>query len=169
MDAIRRRLHWAWSAKSELIFRLREGQENNGDDALPNRLPRRRNCCARASASAKLAHAFHRGEECACCWRSRMRLKRTREHSWRRTAKDIESSGLEGAMRDRLLLTPERIKEMAQGVRDVAALRDPIGETLAEWTRPTACAFARCACRWGWLESFTNRGPTLPSIRPCLR
>ena len=49
---------------------------------------------------------------------------------------DVESSGLEGAMRDRLLLTPARIKEMAQGVRDVAALADPIGETLAEWTRP---------------------------------
>jgi glutamate-5-semialdehyde dehydrogenase len=49
---------------------------------------------------------------------------------------DIESSGLEDAMRDRLLLTPERIEEMAQGVRDVAALADPIGQTLAEWTRP---------------------------------
>ncbi len=49
---------------------------------------------------------------------------------------DVESSGLEGAMRDRLLLTPERITEMAQGVREVAALGDPIGETLAEWTRP---------------------------------
>ena len=49
---------------------------------------------------------------------------------------DVESSGLEGAMRDRLLLTESRIKDMAQGVRDVAALADPIGQTLAEWTRP---------------------------------
>ena len=49
--------------------------------------------------------------------------------------RDIDSSGLEGAMRDRLLLTPVRIKEMARGVRDVAALPDPIGETLAEWTK----------------------------------
>ncbi len=49
--------------------------------------------------------------------------------------RDIESSGLEGAMRDRLLLTPARIKEMARGVRDVAVLPDPIGETLAEWTK----------------------------------
>jgi glutamate-5-semialdehyde dehydrogenase len=49
---------------------------------------------------------------------------------------DVESSGLEGAMRDRLLLTTTRITEMAQGVREVAALDDPIGETLAEWTRP---------------------------------
>jgi glutamate-5-semialdehyde dehydrogenase len=48
---------------------------------------------------------------------------------------DVEKSGLDGAMRDRLLLTPARIKEMAQGVREVAALPDPIGETLAEWTK----------------------------------
>jgi glutamate-5-semialdehyde dehydrogenase len=48
---------------------------------------------------------------------------------------DIENSGLEGAMRDRLLLTPSRIKEVAQGVRDVAALPDPIGDTLGEWTK----------------------------------
>jgi glutamate-5-semialdehyde dehydrogenase len=49
---------------------------------------------------------------------------------------DLESSGLAGAMRDRLLLTSARVKDMARGVRDVAALSDPIGETLAEWTRP---------------------------------
>lgn len=50
--------------------------------------------------------------------------------------KDVESSGLEGAMLDRLLLTAERIGEMGRGVREVAALPDPVGETLAEWTRP---------------------------------
>jgi glutamate-5-semialdehyde dehydrogenase len=48
---------------------------------------------------------------------------------------DVESSGLEGAMRDRLLLTASRVKDMARGVREVAALPDPIGETLAEWTK----------------------------------
>ena len=48
---------------------------------------------------------------------------------------DLEHSGLEGAMRDRLLLTPERIKEMAGAVREVAMLADPVGETLAEWTK----------------------------------
>jgi glutamate-5-semialdehyde dehydrogenase len=51
-------------------------------------------------------------------------------------AEDVKSSGLEGALRDRLLLTDARIHDMAQGVRDVAALPDPVGETLAEWTRP---------------------------------
>src|SRR5271170_1752126 len=48
---------------------------------------------------------------------------------------DVENSGLEGAMRDRLLLTSSRVKDMARGVREVAALPDPVGETLAEWTK----------------------------------
>jgi glutamate-5-semialdehyde dehydrogenase len=51
-------------------------------------------------------------------------------------AEDIERSNLQGAMRDRLLLTPSRIKDVAKAVREVAALPDPIGEVLEEWTRP---------------------------------
>ena len=39
-------------------------------------------------------------------------------------------------MRDRLLLTPERIAGMAEGVREVARLADPVGECVAEWRRP---------------------------------
>jgi glutamate-5-semialdehyde dehydrogenase len=50
--------------------------------------------------------------------------------------RDLESSGLEGALRDRLWLTSTRIGGMAAAVREVAALPDPIGETLAEWERP---------------------------------
>ncbi|ABF40270.1 glutamate-5-semialdehyde dehydrogenase [Candidatus Koribacter versatilis Ellin345] len=49
---------------------------------------------------------------------------------------DLEASGLDGSLRDRLLLTPERIATMAEGLREVAALADPVGETLAEWERP---------------------------------
>jgi glutamate-5-semialdehyde dehydrogenase len=49
---------------------------------------------------------------------------------------DVESSGLAGAMRDRLLLDADRIRRMAAGVRDVAQLPDPTFETLGEWLRP---------------------------------
>jgi glutamate-5-semialdehyde dehydrogenase len=49
---------------------------------------------------------------------------------------DMQSSGLEGAMHDRLLLTKARITEIAKGVRDIASLPDPIGTTLAEWQHP---------------------------------
>lgn len=49
---------------------------------------------------------------------------------------DLESSGLTGSLRDRLMLNADRVKAMAQGVRDVAGLKDPVYELLAEWTRP---------------------------------
>lgn len=50
--------------------------------------------------------------------------------------KDLDSSGLEGAMRDRLLLTPERIRAMPAGLREIVALPDPVGEIICEWRRP---------------------------------
>ena len=49
---------------------------------------------------------------------------------------DLAHSGLEGAMRDRLLLTPSRIDDIATAVREVTGLPDPIGQTLAEWSKP---------------------------------
>jgi glutamate-5-semialdehyde dehydrogenase len=57
--------------------------------------------------------------------------------------KDLEQSGLAGSMRDRLLLTSERVREMAGAVRDVAALPDPTGEILAEWARPNGLHIRR--------------------------
>jgi len=54
-------------------------------------------------------------------------------------AKDLEdgkNAGLSAAMLDRLTLTDKRIADMAQGVREVAALPDPVGTTMNEWTRP---------------------------------
>src|ERR1700688_3107139 len=42
---------------------------------------------------------------------------------------DMENSDLSVAMRAPVLLTSSRIHDMARGVREVAALPDPIGET----------------------------------------
>ncbi len=54
-------------------------------------------------------------------------------------AKDIaaaEENGLTKAMIDRLRLDEKRVAAIADGIRQVAGLPDPVGETLAEWTRP---------------------------------
>jgi glutamate-5-semialdehyde dehydrogenase len=56
---------------------------------------------------------------------------------------DLEEAGLTGAMRDRLLLTQERIATMVAGVREVAGLPDPVGETIAEWTRPNGMSIRK--------------------------
>ena len=44
--------------------------------------------------------------------------------------------GLTDAMKDRLRLDHDRIAAMAEGIREVAALHDPNGEIIKEWTRP---------------------------------
>ena len=53
--------------------------------------------------------------------------------------KDIEDAlrkGISGAFVDRLTLTDSRIKLMAEGIRQVAALNDPVGEIVKMWKRP---------------------------------
>ena len=57
----------------------------------------------------------------------------------RENAKDINNAKekwLSSAMRDRLKLNPERIKAMAEGLREVIALPDPVGEVIRMWKRP---------------------------------
>jgi glutamate-5-semialdehyde dehydrogenase len=49
---------------------------------------------------------------------------------------DIRRSNLAGSLLDRLLLTPEKISQMAASVRDVVELADPVQEVVEEWTRP---------------------------------
>jgi glutamate-5-semialdehyde dehydrogenase len=59
---------------------------------------------------------------------------------------DVEaarSNGLSGAMLDRLTLTPARIDAMIRGVREVAALADPVGELLKEWTLPNGLRMSK--------------------------
>ena len=53
-------------------------------------------------------------------------------------AKDLKSSFL-----DRLTLNNERLEAMAKGLEEIAALPDPVGQVMAEWTRPNGLQFAR--------------------------
>jgi glutamate-5-semialdehyde dehydrogenase len=60
--------------------------------------------------------------------------------------KDLKKAEVEGpsyAMIDRLKLNVERITAMANGVRQVAALADPLGEVLREWARPNGMRISK--------------------------
>lgn len=52
-------------------------------------------------------------------------------------------SGLTKASLDRLELTPTRIRDMAEGIRAIAALPDPVGEIIAAWDRPNGLHIER--------------------------
>ena len=53
--------------------------------------------------------------------------------------KDIafaQKKGLSRALIDRLTLNEKRVSEMAEGLREVSALPDPVGEVIKMWQRP---------------------------------
>jgi glutamate-5-semialdehyde dehydrogenase len=53
------------------------------------------------------------------------------------------SRGVTRAFLDRLTLTDARIEEMAHGLRQVAALPDPVGTVVESWRRPNGIDIAR--------------------------
>jgi glutamate-5-semialdehyde dehydrogenase len=53
------------------------------------------------------------------------------------------SGGLASAFMDRLTLSESRLEEMAAGLRQVAALPDPVGETVEAWRRPNGMEISR--------------------------
>jgi glutamate-5-semialdehyde dehydrogenase len=64
----------------------------------------------------------------------------------RENARDLEAGraqGLDAAMLDRLLLDAERIAGIANGLREVAALPDPVGEVTRMWNRPSGLQVGR--------------------------
>jgi len=79
-------------------------------------------------------------------------------------AKDMDfaaEKGLSAAMRDRLLLTPDRIEAMAQGLEQVAGLPDPVGRTLAEWERPNGLRIARVSVPLGVIGIIYESRPNV--------
>ena len=58
--------------------------------------------------------------------------------------KDLDAATqLRKAMVDRLTLTPKRIADMQAGLRDIAALPDPVGSHSDTWTRPNGLEIGR--------------------------
>src|SRR5688572_25511483 len=61
-------------------------------------------------------------------------------------AADVEAgraAGLADAMIDRLRLDEKRLLGVAGAVREVAALPDPVGQVVREWTRPNGLRIGR--------------------------
>lgn len=57
--------------------------------------------------------------------------------------KNAREAEISGSFLDRLSLNPERIKAMANGVRAIAKLKDPVGEVIAAWDRPNGLEVER--------------------------
>ncbi len=73
-------------------------------------------------------------------------LESSAEYLQTENGKDLSQareSGMSVAMLDRLTLTAEQIKGMADGLREVSALPDPVGEITGMWLRPNGMQVGR--------------------------
>ena len=87
---------------------------------------------------------------------------------------DLEAFGAapeKKAMKDRLRLTTERIVEMAAGLREVAALADPLGDMPKMWTRPNGMQVGRVRVPIGVIGIIYESRPnvTADSAGLCLK
>ena len=75
------------------------------------------------------------------------------------------------AMADRLRLTETRIPEMADGIREVAKLPDPLGEMAKMWTRPNGMQVGRVRVPIGVIGIIYESRPnvTADSAALCLK
>ncbi len=87
---------------------------------------------------------------------------------------DVEratASGDGGAFIDRLTLTPARIEAMATGVEEIAALPDPVGESISAWRRPNGLEIAQVRVPIGVVFTIYESRPnvTADSAALCLK
>ena len=88
--------------------------------------------------------------------------------------KDLKAGkdkGLSSAFLDRLRLTPERIQAMADGIREVMSLTDPVGEITRIWTRPNGLLIGRMRIPLGVILIIYEARPnvTIESASLCLK
>jgi glutamate-5-semialdehyde dehydrogenase len=101
-------------------------------------------------------------------------LEQSAERLMAENKKDLdagEKKGLSKAMLDRLELTPERIKAMADGLREVAALPDPVGEIVKMWRRPNGMEVGRMRVPIGLIGIIYESRPnvTADSAALCIK
>ena len=70
---------------------------------------------------------------------------------------------ISAVMLDRLRLTPARIQAMAQGIREVAALPDPVGRVLEEHTRPDGLNIQKVSVPMGVIAIIYESRPNVTS------
>ena len=78
---------------------------------------------------------------------------------------DIEAARgvISDVMIDRLALTPARIAGMAEGIRAVAALPDPVGRTIRSVTRPNGLVIERVSVPFGVVAAIYESRPNVTS------
>jgi len=84
---------------------------------------------------------------------------------------EAKGAGLSSAMIDRLALNEKRIEATAAGLEVVAALEDPVGQTIASWERPNGLKISRVRVPLGVIGIIYESRPnvTADAAALCLK
>ena len=116
-------------------------------------------------ASRVLATASTTGKDAALEASAGLLVRRTAE-ILDANASDVsraEAAGTAATVVDRLRLSPARIESMAAGLRQVAALPDPIGEIVRGWTRPNGLVIEQVRVPLGVVAIIYENRPNVTS------
>ncbi len=81
----------------------------------------------------------------------------------RKDVEEAKSSQVSFALMDRLKLDEKRIQSVADGIRQVAALEDPVGKVIAEWTRPNGLHISKVRVPIGVIGIIYESRPNVTS------
>lgn len=84
----------------------------------------------------------------------------------RENMRDIDygrANNLSSSIMDRLLLTPSRIEDMATAIREIAALKDPVGRTLEGWVTENALNIQKVSVPIGVIGIIYESRPNVTS------
>jgi glutamate-5-semialdehyde dehydrogenase len=86
-------------------------------------------------------------------------------------AANAEDMAAATSMLDRLMLNAERVEAMATALEDIAALPDPVGRVMSEWTRPNGLDISRVRTPIGVIGMIYESRPnvTADAAAICLR
>jgi glutamate-5-semialdehyde dehydrogenase len=127
-----------------------------------------------AKAASRLLRKVDRGtKDIALRMMADMLFKR-REDIIRENKKDLklaEKRGLTSAMIDRLTLDEKTILSMAEGLREIAGLPDPVGEVTGMWKRPNGLMVGRVRIPLGVIGFIYESRPnvTVDAAGLCLK
>jgi glutamate-5-semialdehyde dehydrogenase len=124
-------------------------------------------------ASRFLAVAGTAAKNC-CLNRMADELEAAEKEIIKANEKDMDAgqkNGLSGAMLDRLKLNADRIKSMANGLRYVAGLEDPVGRTLSTTVRPNGLKIEKISVPIGVIGIVYESRPnvTVDAAGLCLK
>ena len=74
---------------------------------------------------------------------------------------EAEDQGMSEGLLDRLALTEKRIADMAAGMKDVAALEDPVGRVLERFTRPNGLVITKISVPFGVIGMIYEARPNV--------